>query len=582
MDCLSRSLFDEFSEGESPKKAKFKRPCTPPVINTTNKLPLPFITEDDGYNNDMLMRDDFNSSGEMISPPCSPTKLMSPSPNRPSRLLQSPPSIHRGFLALKLFDTPHTPKTLLSKFKDAANDNTSPTSSNDNKKDIKKKRNSINKEKRLDFNSADFKHPASIIRGNIDKKVVYANINPFTPSPSVVKHKRTRQEFESESPLFDNEDEEEMEAEICGNPAKKLTLRETNISRFDAEFVDLGKIGTGEFGSVYKCLNRLDGCIYALKKSRKPLAGSIDEQMALREVWAHAVLGHHQHVVRYYSAWAENNHMLIQNEYCNGGNLSEVIIKNKFQKNQMKLEDLKQLLLQLSKGLKYIHHQQLAHMDIKPGNVFLCSQPKPRSEATLAEESSDDGYCGEENETNSGKKIDNYYPITYKIGDLGHVTSVVKPQVEEGDCRFLSNEVLHEDYTSLTKADIFALGLTTYLAAGGNDLPKNGPLWHHIRNTGLPHLPNHSKVFNDLLNAMISKEPSDRPSASEVLSNPFLGQMTKTQLRKELNEEKFKNEVLSRKLKAAEQAAEQQVEPGKNKRLVGHKVTRSMSMSVIM
>ena len=38
----------------------------------------------------------------------------------------------------------------------------------------------------------------------------------------------------------------------------------------------------------------------------------------MREVYAHAVLGKNPHVVRYYSAWAEDGHMMIQNEYCEG------------------------------------------------------------------------------------------------------------------------------------------------------------------------------------------------------------------------------------------------------------------------
>lgn len=217
---------------------------------------------------------------------------------------------------------------------------------------------------------------------------------------------------------------------------------------------------------------------------------------ALIEVWAHAVLGKHDNVVRYYSAWKENMHMLIQNEYCNGGSLQALL-----QHRSLVESELRTVLAHVADGLNYIHSNDLVHMDLKAGNIFLTKAPirahaaHPTSSSStgsnITTESHDDGFEDIYEELEQ--------EVTYKIGDLGHVTSIRNPQVEEGDCRYLPNEILQEDYSQLEKADIFGLGITLYEAGGGGPLPKNGPVWHDLREGRVPDLPNISRDFNKLI-----------------------------------------------------------------------------------
>ena len=194
MDALAKNLFDEFEEDSSPVAVttKMKRPHTPTnVTNKSHRLQLPLICEDSSpKSGDSFMCDEFNSTDELMSPPCSPAKLPY-SPDR-SSLLQSPPSIHRGFLALKLFDTPHTPKTLLSKFKHVAGDRKiSPENTPKETKSCSRVR---LKDRFARVKETDRKRPKS--ESNCHKHVVYANVNPFTPTAGVGKSKRSRQEFE--------------------------------------------------------------------------------------------------------------------------------------------------------------------------------------------------------------------------------------------------------------------------------------------------------------------------------------------------------------------------------------------------
>ena len=92
----------------------------------------------------------------------------------------------------------------------------------------------------------------------------------------------------------------------------------TAPSRYTEDFEELCHLGKGGFGSVTKCLNKIDGSVYAIKKVKLPkleISGFDDAEdrrdwqlftngRILREV-ALLSRAHHTNVVRYYNAWIE-------------------------------------------------------------------------------------------------------------------------------------------------------------------------------------------------------------------------------------------------------------------------------------
>lgn len=107
--------------------------------------------------------------------------------------------------------------------------------------------------------------------------------------------------------------------------------------------------------------------------------------------------------------------MIIQNEYCNGGSLAD-----KISQEPLSPQELRTLLLHVTEGLRYIHSEGLVHMDLKPGNIFISKEKKIH---ITNYDSADDGF--EDLDDNSMLEEE----VTYKIGDLGHVTSIQNPQV---------------------------------------------------------------------------------------------------------------------------------------------------------
>jgi serine/threonine protein kinase len=230
---------------------------------------------------------------------------------------------------------------------------------------------------------------------------------------------------------------------------------------FHEEFHNRGCIGAGSFSEVFKVASRTDGQIYAVKKSKRQFRSRRDRDRHLQEMRTYEMLcgtnGEHitcPHIIRYFRAWQEEGFFYTQAEYCEGGNLKDILKQLYADEHPVPEQTIWSFVHNIASGLAHIHARSLVHLDIKPHNIFIVAK---------------DGCL--------------------KIGDFGMATEVGDSEDGlEGDNCYMAKELLSSSDKQPT-ADIFSLGVVIYEAITLEvELPSEGEGWHELRDGRIPPL----------------------------------------------------------------------------------------------
>ncbi|BBH10372.1 hypothetical protein Prudu_023144 [Prunus dulcis] len=166
------------------------------------------------------------------------------------------------------------------------------------------------------------------------------------------------------------------------------------------------QIGSGYFSHVFKALNRIDGCLYAVKLSMKQLHQDTERRKALMEVPMKILLDTTRLGLKMSSSTFRWNYAITAYPSTNFPEPSQG-------------RDFRSLVSDC-KGVAVYTQKGIAHLDVKPDNIYVKNG-------------------------------------VYKLGDFGCATLLDKSlPIEEGDARYMPQEILNEKYDDLDKADIFS------------------------------------------------------------------------------------------------------------------------------
>jgi len=273
----------------------------------------------------------------------------------------------------------------------------------------------------------------------------------------------------------------------------------------------LRTIGSGEFGTVHKVVSRYDGCVYAIKKLSKlsiPLRRRVREMLCMSAIKSQ---GSCDNLVEYFCGWTEDNIVYIRMEYCERGSLEA--LSSTSPPFAFTNVVIRKILRHIASGLAHMHSIHFVHMDVKPGNILLSNDWK------------------------------------FKLCDFGHSIKLDEENarplqtVRDGDKRYISSEVLKENYSDLCKSDIYSLGASVYdLARVQKALPIERWEWIDLRKGKFVPVKGYPDDLNKLFKSCLTFMPAERPSAETLFKT--LGEAAVKEAQQSLNQESQKLESM--------------------------------------
>ncbi|OVA03832.1 Protein kinase domain [Macleaya cordata] len=260
------------------------------------------------------------------------------------------------------------------------------------------------------------------------------------------------------------------------------------------------KLGEGQFGTTFLCVEKKTGKKYACKSiSKKNLTTEEDVEDVKREIKimqylaASAVVGgHHPNVITIKGAYEDMKAIHLVMELCEGGELFDRI----GQYTEKKAAEIARMIVD---AVETCHSLGVMHRDLKPENFMFVNR---KEDSPL-------------------KLIDFGFSVFFKPGetfeDIVGSPHYVAPEV-----------VLGKPYGP--EADVWSAGVIIYIMLSGGMFPfwaeTEEGVFEQILYTELDFLsdpwPSVSESAKDLVKKMLVRDPKRRLTARQVLCHPWV------------------------------------------------------------